>query len=425
MQHITIQLDAKTFSIVRLNILNWANDFDTAMVLDSNQCEGAYQLDVWEMICGAGIEKIIAQNSLDNWKFSEKEAQDFLLAWFNYDLKNEIESLTSEHYNGIEFPTLMLFKPQHLIRINKTLLMEIISPDADSIASFIQKQHSTIPKQLHTNISIQQGTSKEEYIENVNRIQHEIIEGNVYELNYCVEFYAEVAEINPLEIYLKLTQYSPVPYAAFLKHLDKYLLCASPERFICKQNKNIYSQPIKGTRKRGKNAFEDEDQIQRLKNSEKERAENLMIVDLVRNDLARSCETGTIETPELFQIYSFPQVHQMISTVKGKLRSTIRNKEIFCHAFPMGSMTGAPKISAMQLIEKYESVKRGLYSGSVGYINGENQFDLNVVIRSIQYNQSKKYLSFMVGSAITIDSIAEEEYDECLLKAKAIFKALN
>lgn len=244
-------------------------------------------------------------------------------------------------------------------------------------------------------------------------------------MNYCIEFFAENVLLEPFETYKKLIAVSPTPFSAYLAHENNYLMCASPERFLKKTGNTIYSQPIKGTIKRGKTEDEDLQLINELLNSEKERAENLMIVDLVRNDLAKSCKTGSIKVNELFGIYSFKQVHQMVSTVSGTLKNGISNAEIIKNAFPMGSMTGAPKVMAMQLIEQFETTKRGLYSGAVGYFAPNGDFDFNVVIRSLQYNSQLKYINTMVGSAITFDSIAEEEYNECLLKAKAMKQILN
>jgi para-aminobenzoate synthetase component 1 len=218
---------------------------------------------------------------------------------------------------------------------------------------------------------------------------------------------------------------SPVPFGAFFKWGDKYLICASPERFLCGMNGKIYSQPIKGTTPRKANVADDELQKLHLLNSEKEKAENLMIVDLVRNDLARTALTGTVKVEELFGIYSFKQVHQMISTVSSNPKKDVPITEVIKCAFPMGSMTGAPKIMAMELIEQYEETCRGLYSGSVGYFAPDGTFDLNVVIRSIQYNATNQYLNFEVGGAITFDSVPEEEYNECLLKAKAMMQVLG
>ena len=239
-----------------------------------------------------------------------------------------------------------------------------------------------------------------------------------------MQFFAEDATIEPLPLYLALSQASPTPFSGYLKFNYSYLLCASPERFLKKTGATIVSQPIKGTIKRGKSTEEDEKLRHQLRHDEKELAENMMIVDLVRNDLSRSCATGSVIVEEMFGIYGFRQVWQMISTITGTIKPVNDLEDVLLGAFPMGSMTGAPKISAMQLIEELETTKRGLYSGSFGYITPDQDCDFNVVIRSIQYNAAQKYLSFMVGSAITYDSDPEREYEECLLKAQAMMKVL-
>lgn len=249
--------------------------------------------------------------------------------------------------------------------------------------------------------------------------------GDIFEVNFCQEYYAENAKINPVEVYQKLIKLSPTPFSNFLKVNDKYCLGASPERFLAKSKNKVISQPIKGTIKRGKTKEEDEHLIHQLKNNPKEQSENIMIVDLVRNDLSRIAKKGTVKVEELCGIYSFPQVHQMISTISCLVDESLTNEEILSNCFPMGSMTGAPKVEAMKLIERYESTKRGLYSGAVGYFSPTGDFDFNVVIRSLLYNASNNYLSFMVGSAITSKSSPTNEYDETVLKAKAIFEILS
>ena len=268
--------------------------------------------------------------------------------------------------------------------------------------------------------------AKDEYIETVKKIQQHIVRGDCYEINFCQEFYADDVVINPFSVYRKLSALSPNPFSAFYKYEDKYLMCASPERFLKKTGRTIISQPIKGTAKRIHNDEKtDEQQKNDLSVNEKERSENIMIVDLVRNDLAKICTEGSVFVKDFLSIYSFPQVHQMISTITGNLKENITLAEIFSATFPMGSMTGAPKKRVMELIEKYEKTKRGLFSGSIGYMNPEGDFDFNVVIRSVLYNQSKKYLSIQAGSAITFKSVPENEYEECLLKVAAIKKALE
>jgi para-aminobenzoate synthetase component 1 len=247
----------------------------------------------------------------------------------------------------------------------------------------------------------------------------------VYELNLCQEFYAENIALDPLRVFWRLMAASPAPFAGFVRWHDHFLLCASPERFLSRQGSQLISQPIKGTIRRGATPAADAQQRHALLHDEKERAENLMIVDLVRNDLARLAQTGTVRVPELFGLYPFRHLWQMISTVTAELRPGADLVDALHAAFPMGSMTGAPKIRAMQLIEQYENSRRSLYSGSLGYAWPTGEFALNVVIRSLQYRQDTGYLSFQVGSAITYDSDPEREYEECLLKAQALLEVLG
>ena len=249
--------------------------------------------------------------------------------------------------------------------------------------------------------------------------------GDIYEANFCMEFFAESASINPPEIYKKLNAVSEPPFAVFFKNNSHFLLSASPERYLKKVNSKIISQPIKGTAKRSANLMEDEAIKQQLSSSEKERSENIMIVDLVRNDLSRTAAKGSVEVAELCVPYTFRQVHHLISTIISELDLQYAAIDVLKTTFPMGSMTGAPKISAMAIIEELEETKRGLYSGAIGYFTPDGDFDFNVVIRSILYNRVTKYLSFSVGSAITSESIPESEYEECLLKANAMFEVLK
>ena len=286
--------------------------------------------------------------------------------------------------------------------------------------------HNAEKKSEVKKLSLKSRFSKDEYIDAVKKLQEHILRGDCYEINFCQEFYSKNIAINPFNVYQKLSDLSPNPFSAFYKYEDKYLMCASPERFLKKTGDTIISQPIKGTAKRIINdAKADEEQKNNLFKNEKERSENIMIVDLVRNDLAKICSEGSVYVKEFLGIYLFPQVYQMISTVAGKLRKNVSLAEIFTATFPMGSMTGAPKKRVMELIEKYEKTKRGLFSGTIGYINPEGDFDFNVVIRSVLYNETEKYISIQAGSAITFKSIPESEYEECLLKADAIKRSLE
>lgn len=267
-------------------------------------------------------------------------------------------------------------------------------------------------------------TPKEEYLADINKIQDAIRSGSVYELNYCQEFYAESVELNPVDLFKRMRQLNAAPFTVFFKWQGQYLLSASPERFLAKRGAELIAQPIKGTRRRLTGEAADMQQKNELRSCVKERAENVMIVDLMRNDLSRCCEVGTIKVEELFGIYSFSHVHQMISTIVGNIKAGIGFEEILEKTFPMGSMTGAPKVEAMKLIEQFEKVKRGWFSGSVGYLAPNGDFDLNVVIRTLIYNSKTGYLSLQTGGAITIDSVAEQEYQESLLKAEAWMQLL-
>lgn len=335
-------------------------------------------------------------------KLIPEDASQIQLALIPYDVKNQFEKLHSENFDGIKWQENI-----QLLKLDKKNTVDIDETGEIQI-NYIKSRES-----------------KNSYIEKVNKLKQHIQQGEIYEVNFCIEFYAENVSLNPFQLYKKLIAISPMPFSCFIKHENKYLICASPERFLKKNNNNLLSQPIKGTIKRADNAKEDALLKEELSSSTKEKSENVMIVDLVRNDLSRIAEKGSVKVNELFGIYSFPQWYQMISTISCTLKEGKSFDDILKATFPMGSMTGAPKISAMQLIEKYESTKRGMYSGSVGIILPNSDFDLNVVIRSIQYNSETGYLSFMVGSAITILSDAEKEYEECLLKANAILSVLG
>lgn len=393
------------------------------MLLDNNFCINAFGLHQIEFAAAFGVSDYLSINhqsfdALEN--FVAKHQDKYVFTKLSYDLKNQLEKLQSNHPNHIGFDQLIAFVPEQLVVIDAQGNCVF----GNDIAQQLLQQQLSLTDLPHIPINVLAKVNKQQYLSDVEHIRQHILEGDVYELNYCTEFYHTNANINPYQVYDKLMGKSPVPFGSFFKWDKKYLLCASPERFITKLGDKVYSQPIKGTTSRSENKVEDELQKQHLLNSEKERAENLMIVDLVRNDLARTAQTGTVMVDELFGIYSFKQVHQMISTVSAKPKQELSGVEVIKQAFPMGSMTGAPKIMAMKLIEQYEQTKRGLYSGAVGYFAPNGNFDLNVVIRSLQFNALTNYLSFEVGSAITFDSQGEQEYEECLLKASAMVNVL-
>lgn len=407
----------------KLKALHWAAVADFACMLDNNHQSNAFDVSEIELLVASGCKaKLVCdiQGAFEQLKaFTNKHKGEWMTGYLTYDLKNDIEQLTSENPDNIGFPALCMVVPEKLLVINKQGMVVTGEEWIGEIEEFI------IPlNESDTSVLTKPRVSRDDYLKTVEALKHHIIQGDIYEINYCVEFYSSAAYVNPLQVYAKLIKKSPVPFGAFLKYHERFLMCASPERFLKKTGNRLLSQPIKGTCKRGKNEVEDAELKQVLLNSEKERAENLMIVDLVRNDLARSAKTGTVKVDELFGIYSFKQVHQMISTVSATIADDIHWVDALKHAFPMGSMTGAPKISAMKLIDQYEQSARGLYSGAVGYVTPDGDIDFNVVIRSIQYNAAGQYLNFEVGGAITYDSVPEKEYEECLIKAGAILDTL-
>jgi para-aminobenzoate synthetase component 1 len=353
------------------------------------------------------------------------DCNDWIFGHLNYDLKNEIEKLQSIKTNKIDFPDIFLFQPAIVITVNKNAIeISCFDNREKEIFESIQQIKLNEKPVLKLNKKISFALTRDEYLKKIEELKKHILRGDCYEINFCQEFFIEDANINPLEIYTSLLKVSPSPFSCYYKLKNKYLLCASPERFLAKHNSTVFSQPIKGTAARNANNALDAQQKNKLYNSAKEKSENVMIVDLVRNDLSRICKQGSVTANELFGIYSFPQVHQMISTVSGILKEDISFSDIIKATFPMGSMTGAPKHRVMQLIDQYEKTNRGLFSGSVGYITPKKNFDFNVIIRSIFYNETNKYLNYFTGSAITIYADAESEYEECRLKAAAIEKIL-
>ncbi|GAA4427005.1 anthranilate synthase component I family protein [Pontibacter saemangeumensis] len=410
----------------RLKALAWADRHPHVAYYNPNNIPYPHQ----------GFEHLLAVSSGPALPLNMEEAflslrgqlqreHPLLCGFLAYDLKNQVERLQSQNPDSVGFPLIHFFAPSFCIYFQEDAVT-VYSSQANvhesisAICSTPTPQPSSLQK-----VQVKQRVEKAAYIANVERIRQHILEGDVYELNYCIEFYVEDVLLQPLPLYLALTEASPTPFSGYLKCEDRYLLCASPERFLRKEGNHLISQPIKGTTRRGETPEEDARLRHQLRHNEKELAENMMIVDLVRNDLSRSCATGTVRVEEMFGIYGFRQVSQMISTVVGELQPGKDLVDALTGAFPMGSMTGAPKISAMQLIEELEVTRRGLYAGSLGYITPDNNCDFNVVIRSIQYNASTRYLSYMVGSAITYDSDPEQEYAECLLKAQAILQVLG
>lgn len=431
-----ITIDIEDTSHYKKQLLEWAREKEDFILLDSNDFTEKYpekQTYTFDFIAAFGqIDSITSAEHSGFAQISDflEKKQDWIFGFFGYDLKNELEDLSSENIDEIDFPGLYFFQPEFVVlSFQKQAEIQFLPEFASESQVYEllnQISNQRIIEDLTAEglpVSIESRFSREEYLETIQKLRSHIKRGDVYEINFCQEFYAW-AEIDPYSIYRKLSGLSPSPFASFFKLNDKFLLSSSPERFLRKNGSRVISQPIKGTSRRGRNKKEDKMLKDRLYYDKKERAENVMIVDLVRNDLSRTAKPESVHVDELYGIYSFEQVHQMISTISCEIEQK-DYLECLKNCFPMGSMTGAPKVRAMQLIEQYEKTKRGLYSGAVGYFSPERDYDFNVVIRSILYNSSKKYVSYSVGGAITYLSDPEKEYEECMVKANAMSRVLK
>ena len=417
--------DSKLF---KQQLLSWSQQFREVVFLDSNEYPQKYSnYDCVLAVDAFTSIKTDYHNAFEDLKQYQQSTKDWLFGYLSYDLKNDTESLQSRNYDGLEFPDLFFFQPKKLFLLKGNQLeMHYLNMCDDEIEcdfeSLLKQTETTT--EIFEPLNIQQRISKEFYLEKVSKMLDYINKGDIYEANFCMEFFAE-GEINPISKFQRLNEISKPPFAVYFKNNKHFLLSSSPERYLKKEGIKIISQPIKGTAKRFLDAKEDEIAKQKLALDLKERSENIMIPDLVRNDLSRTAQKGSVQVEELCGIYSFLQVHQMISTVTSLIDNQYSVIEVIKNSYPMGSMTGAPKISALKIIEELEETKRSLYSGAVGYFTPNGDFDFNVVIRSILYNQENQYVSFSVGSAITSKSIPEKEYEECLLKAHAMLNVLN
>ena len=415
-------------SLFKEQLLYWAQQFREVAFLDSNNYPQAYSsYDCLLAVDAFTLLQTDYDNAFEDLKQYQQTTKDWLFGYLSYDLKNDSERLQSNNFDGLDFPDLFFFQPKKIFLLKGNQLeTRYLHLCDDELQEDYQDITTIVPQQstASDSVMVQARIDQKKYLEQVQKMQEYIHKGDIYEANFCMEFYAENATIQPLEKFQKLNAISQPPFAVFLKNNQQYLLSATPERYLRKEGEDLISQPIKGTAKRYEDPVADEKAKEDLASNPKERAENIMITDLVRNDLSRTAQKGSVQVEELCGIYSFMQVHQMISTITSKMDEKYAVIDVLRLTFPMGSMTGAPKISAMKIIEELEATKRGLYSGAVGYFTPEGDFDFNVVIRSILYNQKKQYLSFSVGSAITALSVPEQEYEECLLKAKAMKSVL-
>ena len=414
--------------VFKKQVLDWSQQFREVVFMDSN--DYPQEFSSFDAILAVDAFTLIQtdyHNAFEDLQQYQQNTKDWLFGYLSYDLKNDSEDLQSNNFDGLDFPDLFFFQPKKLFLLkgNQVVIHYLNLCDDEVEEDWNAILSSTANTTIESSVlTVQPRISKESYIEKVTALLAHLHRGDLYEANFCMEFYAENATINPLEKFEKLNAISQTPFAVYFKNNKQFLLSATPERYLRKEGEYLISQPIKGTAKRYSDLNEDQESKEKLASDPKERAENIMITDLVRNDLSRTAQKGTVQVQELCGIYSFQQVHQMISTITSKLDDKYSLIDVLKLTFPMGSMTGAPKISAMKIIEELEATKRGLYSGAIGYFSPNGDFDFNVVIRSILYNQEKKYVSFSVGSAITSLSNPEDEYEECMLKAGAMHEVL-
>lgn len=411
-----ITFHPEELKIIKRKVLYWLKAYSTFIYLDNNAYRNAPNR--FELLAGAGVRREVAVEEIDAVK------GDWLFGHIGYDFKNTIfPRLHSRHTILADFPATSFYVPDVVISIpfgSATLQVAAVTEDPAVVLQAILA--TVVPADVSGSIQVDEATwvsdfDSSSYMDTVGQLRQHITEGDCYEINLCNGHRVTVRSIRPYELFDTLNGQNPAPFAAFCRYGERFLLSTSPERYLYREGATVLSQPIKGTTGRSADPLEDERQRTGLYHSIKERAENVMITDLVRNDLARICETGSIEVPELFGVYTFSSLHHLISTVQGRLLPGSTLRDIITIPFPMGSMTGAPKYIVMQLIEQYERSARGIFSGTVGYITPSEDFDFNVVIRSLVYDGEQSVLSLHTGGAITIDSDAAAEWNEASLKA--------
>ena len=413
-------------TVFKKKLLFYLNKKSRFCFLDSNNHIAEYSS--FDYLAAFGVKKKCSPkkdvfNSFQ--KFLDKN-KDWAFGHFSYDLKNEIEDLNSKNKDFFEFKKINFFIPFYIFKVkNKTLTIIYDNSRKDVFSIYNKILNEKYSKIKNCKFSVKPNISKKKYLSIIDLIKNNIQKGDIYEMNFCQEYKVKFNHLNPSQLFFKLNNHTKSPFASFYKVNNQYCLCSSPERYIKHHNSRVISQPIKGTESRGESTIADVKNKNNLIKSQKDFSENVMIVDLVRNDLSITAKNNSVKVEELAELYSYKNVHHLISTITSTIHSDRHPLDVIKHSFPMGSMTGAPKIKSMELIEKYENVKRGLYSGSIGYFNPDLNFDFNVVIRSLLYNKKSNYLSFMVGGAITIDSDPNKEYDECLIKAKSILNVLD
>ena len=420
----------KVFDVENINdfkdkLLFFSKSKENVILLDSNSKKNDYE---FIFSYGKISELKSFDNSLDKLDNYIKQVDDWIFGFISYDLKDEIEGFNSKNLKYFDVPNLSFFQPSTIWVFDGVELKALYFDEKElfDVWNEINKIHiSCDSNKSNPNVELKGRLSKEEYIKKIKNIKKRIKMGDTYELNFCFDFFNDNTKINPENTFKKLNKLTESPMSVYYKDHHLHVLSSSPERFIKRNKKTIISQPIKGTKKRGKNIDEDVFLVNSLKNSIKEKSENHMIVDLVRNDFSRIAKKGSVKVTELSKINTYKNIHQMVSTIEAQIENDMFFSTILKSTFPMGSMTGAPKIKTMKIIDELEETSRGIYSGAIGYIDPNKNFDFNVVIRTIIYDDKLSKISVNVGSGITFKSDPKDEYEECLTKIDALKKSLS
>lgn len=350
------------------------------------------------------------------------------MGYISYDSGRILENLPNKSVEDFEIPDMKFIFYNNIIIVdlinNKVFVTDlgIECCRINDIEKRILNGTNVYEKEFNEgNNKFYSNFTKEQYKNAVSKLKDYIVSGDVYIANMTQRFYCHNNE-DSFEIYKKLRSINKAPFSTFMNFEDFQIISSSPERFIQIKNGNVHTRPIKGTRPRGKNEEEDNENKEALLSSEKDKAELLMVVDLERNDLSKVCKPHSVKVTELFKLEEYATVFHLVSTIEGKLKDNISTVRCIKECFPGGSITGTPKIRAMEIIEELEGLKRNIYTGSVGYFDFRGNADFNIVIRTIIKKENKAY--FGVGGGITYDSVEEDEYNETLDKAKALMKVL-
>ncbi len=345
------------------------------------------------------------------------------LGYFAYDLGRRLELLPEKAKTDTCLPEMAVGLYDWAVIVDHRLQRSWLAGHCpDEALAALQGTPDDVPMDFFIRAEKVINMDREGYARAFQRIKNYIREGDCYQVNLARRFSTRI-DGHPWAIYRRLSQLSPAPLGAYLDTPYGAILSASPERFLQLRNGRVATHPIKGTRPRGKAPEDDRSLAEELRQSPKDRAENIMIVDLLRNDLGKTCATGSIEAPRLLEVESFSNVHHLVSTVTGTLAEDMHAADLLRGCFPGGSITGAPKVRAMEIIEELEPHRRGVYCGSIGYLGYDGNMDTNIAIRTLVLHNGVAH--FWAGGGIVADSRMDAEYQEILDKAQAIFALFN